>query len=83
MAHVRADGERAPAPMPIEATASSSAAMREMKEALSHLETERGRLAGFDFVPRRDDVFIVTTPKVTRNDHCLYPRHLLHRCLRH
>ena len=49
--------------MPFEKTASSSDAMRRMKESLSQLETEHGRLAGLSLQPKPGDIFICTPPK--------------------
>ena len=49
--------------MPFETTSSTSVAIQLMKERLSRLETEEGRLKGLRFKPRSSDVFIVTSPK--------------------
>lgn len=37
--------------------------MRQMKQCLSKLETEQGRMAGLSFKPSPGDVFVVTPPK--------------------
>jgi hypothetical protein len=50
--------------MPLEAPApAASPAMARLRAALSALETEAGRMAGINFVPRAGDVFIATPPK--------------------
>ncbi len=49
--------------MPFEITPSVSACIQQMKECLSKLETEHGRLKGVNFQPRADDVFVVSPPK--------------------
>lgn len=49
--------------MPHEVSESSTDAMRAFKEACSCLETEEGREKGLCFLPREDDLFIVTPPK--------------------
>jgi hypothetical protein len=50
--------------MPLEAPVpAASPAMALLRASLSALETEAGRMAGLNFVPRAGDVFIVTPPK--------------------
>jgi Sulfotransferase domain len=49
--------------MPFETTASSTEAMRKMKEALCKLETEEGRTAGLSLKPQPGDVILSTPPK--------------------
>ena len=49
--------------MPFETSASSTEAMRKMKEALSKLETEEGRTTGLSLKPKPGDVILSTPPK--------------------
>lgn len=49
--------------MPFEDTPSSCGAVARLKQRLTLLETERGRMAGVGFQARPDDVFVVTPPK--------------------
>jgi hypothetical protein len=49
--------------MPLELSESRTQAVRALKEALSKLETEEGRMAGVNFSPRASDVIVATPPK--------------------
>lgn len=49
--------------MPFETSASSTEAMRKMKQAICKLETEEGRTAGLSLQPQPGDVILATPPK--------------------
>lgn len=49
--------------MPVETSESKSECIRRMKACLSKLETEAGRLKGYNFQPSPDDVILCTPPK--------------------
>jgi hypothetical protein len=49
--------------MPLEKDVECSPAILKLRERLSKLETQEGRLKGLSFKPNPSDVFIVTSPK--------------------
>lgn len=49
--------------MPFELSESQSAVVAQMKQSLSKMETEEGRMKGVNFKPHPDDIFIVSPPK--------------------
>ena len=49
--------------MPFGNSGCGTSGVQRMKQRLSGLETEEGRLHGLNFKPRSKDVFVVTPPK--------------------